>query len=41
MITDSFIFSLYRNMTAITKVMAGSMLLIAHEKVGEVNLSPA
>jgi len=28
-------------MTAMTNVIAGSMLLIAQEKVGEVNFSPA
>lgn len=31
----------YRNITAMTKVIAGSMLLIAQEKVGEVNFNPA
>ncbi|KAL4587399.1 hypothetical protein LXL04_000269 [Taraxacum kok-saghyz] len=31
----------YLHRTAITKVMAGSMLLIAHENVGEVNFNPA
>jgi len=32
---------LYLKRTAKMKVMAGSMLLMAQEKVGEVNLSPA
>jgi hypothetical protein len=31
----------YLKSTARMKVMAGSMLLMAQEKVGEVNLSPA
>ena len=33
--------NIYLQSTAITKVIAGSMLLIAHEKVGEVNFNPA
>jgi hypothetical protein len=32
---------IYLKSTAMTKVMAGSMLLMAQEKVGEVSLSPA
>lgn len=31
----------YLQRTAITKVIAGSMLLIAHENVGDVNFNPA
>lgn len=31
----------YLQRTAMTNVIAGSMLLIAHEKVGEVNFNPA
>jgi hypothetical protein len=30
----------YLNITAMTKVIAGNMLLMAHEKVGEVNFNP-
>jgi hypothetical protein len=32
---------MYRHKTAITNVIAGSILLIAHEKVGDVNFNPA
>lgn len=31
----------YLQRTAMTKVIAGSMLLMAHEKVGDVNFRPA
>jgi hypothetical protein len=32
---------IYLHITAITKVMAGSTLLIAQEKVGDVSFNPA
>lgn len=32
---------IYLQRTAMTNVMAGSMLLMAQEKVGDVNLRPA
>jgi len=38
---SDFSFYFYLHKTDITKVMAGSMLLIAQEKVGDVNFNPA
>ena len=33
--------NMYLQRTAMTNVIAGSMLLMAHEKVGDVNFNPA
>lgn len=35
------IYGIYLNITAIINVNAGNMLLMAHEKVGEVSFNPA